>query len=158
MAEPGNYPAQPGFRQIPFAGFSKTGYLSMIFPYTGLHIMPEDQQQELTFDDLLKKVLEHLETRWEYFSLAATEKISIAASMFAGLMVLCLFALIVIFFLSIGLAFWIGDLIDNRAGGFAIAGLFFIPLGIGTFYWIRPFVREKVIQSILEDDDTENQG
>lgn len=120
--------------------------------------MPEDQQQELTFDDLLKKVLEHLETRWEYFSLTATEKISVAASMFAGLMVLCLFALIVIFFLSIGLAFWIGDVIDNRAGGFAIAGLIFIPLGIGVFYWIRPFIREKVIQSILEDDDTENQG
>jgi len=118
--------------------------------------MSEDQSQNPSFEQLLHKVLQHLETRWEYISLNITEKMSGIASAFAGALVIFLFTLIVLFFFSIGFALWLGGYLHNAAAGFAVAGLIFVPIGIGTYYWIRPFVRDKIIQTFLEDDTTEN--
>ena len=120
--------------------------------------MSKETNQESSFERLLEKTLQHLETRWEFFSLTATEKVSGAAAMFSGFLIICIFALIVLFFFSIGFAIWLGDAIGSRAGGFALAGLAFIPIAIAAFIWVPPFVRSKIIQNIIEDDDTENKS
>lgn len=118
--------------------------------------MSEETNNESSFERLLEKVLRHLETRWEFFSLTATEKISAAAAMFSRILIIALFALIILFFISIGFAIWLGDYIGNRAGGFALAGLVFVPFAVAAYIWVPPFLRSKIIQNILEDDDTEN--
>ena len=118
--------------------------------------MSEQTNHESSFERLLEKVLRHLETRWEFFSLTATEKISGAAAMLSSILIIALFALIILFFVSIGFAIWLGDYIGNRAGGFALAGLIFVPFAVAAYIWVPPFVRSKIIQNILEDDDTEN--
>ncbi|MCC6282962.1 MAG: hypothetical protein IT262_20315 [Saprospiraceae bacterium] len=118
--------------------------------------MSEQTNHESSFERLLEKVLRHLETRWEFFALTATEKISAAAAMLSSIMIIALFALIILFFVSIGFAIWLGDYIGNRAGGFALAGLVFVPFAVVAYIWVPPFVRSKIIQNILEDDDTEN--
>lgn len=118
--------------------------------------MSDDKNQDPPFEQLLNKVLQHLETRWEYLSLNITEKTSGIASAFAGAIVIFLFALIILFFFSIGFALWLGGYLHNSAAGFAVAGLIFVPIGIVTYRWIRPFVRDKIIQTFLEDDTTEN--
>ena len=120
--------------------------------------MSEEKNQESSFEELLHKGLQHIETRWEYVSLNVAEKLSGIASGLAGAMVIFLFILIVLFFFSIGFALWLGDYLHNAAAGFALAGFIFVPVGIGTYYWIRPFVRDKIIQTFLEDDTTENHG
>jgi hypothetical protein len=120
--------------------------------------MAEDTKQEPSFERLLHKVLKHLETRWEYYSLTTTEKISAAAAMLSGIAIIAIFALIVLFFFSIGFAIWLGDYLGNRAGGFVLAGLIFVPIAIVAYMKVPPFVRTKIIQNILEDDDPENKG
>ncbi|MBK7938832.1 MAG: phage holin family protein [Lewinellaceae bacterium] len=122
--------------------------------------MSEEKNKEPSLEELLQKGLQHLETRWEYLSLSVTEKLSGAASAFAGAAVIFFFTLIILFFFSIGFALWLGGYLQNAAAGFALAGLIFVPIGIGMYYWIRPFVRNKVIQSLLEDDTTKkhNEG
>ncbi len=120
--------------------------------------MSKETNQDSSFERLLEKTLKHLETRWEFFSLTATEKISGAVAMFSGFLIISVFALIVLFFFSIGFAIWLGDCIGSRAGGFALAGLGFIPLAIAGYIWVPPFVRSKIIQNFIEDDDTENKS
>lgn len=118
--------------------------------------MSKETNQESSFERLLEKTLQHLETRWEFISLTATEKLSGAAFMFSKLLIISVFALIILFFISIGFAIWLGDYIGSRAGGFALAGLIFVPFAVAAYIWIPPFVRTKTIQNILQDDDTEN--
>ena len=118
--------------------------------------MSKETNQESSFERLLEKTLQHLETRWEFFSLTATEKLSGAAFMFSKLLIISVFALIILFFISIGFAIWLGDYIGSRAGGFALAGLIFVPFAVAAYIWVPPFVRTKTIQNILQDDDTEN--
>jgi hypothetical protein len=111
--------------------------------------MSTEPNQDSAFERLLEKTLQHAETRWEYLSLTATEKISGAAAAFTP---------IVLFFCSIGFAILLGDWLGNRAGGFALAGLIFIPLAAGAYYFVPPFVRAKIIQSMLQNEDTENEN
>lgn len=120
--------------------------------------MTKEPHQEPSFERLLEKTLQHLETRWEYISLSATEKISGAAAVLSGLLIVCLFLLIILLFFSVGFAIWLGDYIGNRAGGFALSGLLFVPLAVVGYIKVPPFVRSKIIQNILQDDDSENKG
>jgi hypothetical protein len=113
--------------------------------------------EETNTDELLhrfiKQVNEHIETRWAYFTLTATEKMSDVAANVIGAFTVFVFAVLVLFFFSMGFAWWLGDYLGNRAGGFALAGLIFIPISILVYRWIRPFVRTKIIQTYLQHED-----
>jgi hypothetical protein len=120
--------------------------------------MSTEPNQDSAFERLLEKALQHAETRWEYLSLTATEKISGAAAAFAGVLIISTSMLIVLFFFSIGFAIWLGDYLGHRAGGFALAGLIFLPLAAAGYYFVPPFVRAKIIQSMLQNDDAQDQN
>ena len=120
--------------------------------------MSDEPNQGPAIERLLEKSLQHIETRWEYFSLSATEKISGAAAALTGVLIVVLFTLMVLFFLSIGFAIWLGDFLGNRAGGFALAGLIFVPIAIAAYFWVPSLVRSKIIQNMLEDEDTDNES
>ncbi len=114
--------------------------------------MAEETKDEQVLHRLFEQIQQHVETRLEYFSLNSTEKLSGLAANLAGAFTIFVFAVLVLFFFSMGFGWWLGDFIGSRAGGFALAGLVFVPIGYLFFHWIRPFVRRKIIQSILHDD------
>lgn len=118
--------------------------------------MAAETDSEQLLQRLFEQLNQHIETRLAYFQLTSTEKLSGVAANMAGAFVLFVFALLVLFFFSMGFAWWLGDFIGNRAGGFALAGLIFIPIAFFVFRWIRPFVREKIIESALHENDSEN--
>jgi hypothetical protein len=118
--------------------------------------MAEQTDTEQLLQRLLEQVTQHIETRWDYFSLTLTEKVSGLAAEIAGAFTLFVFALLVLFFFCMGFAWWLGDFIGHRAGGFALAGLIFIPIAYFVYRWIRPFVRNKFIQTVLDEMDEEN--
>lgn len=120
--------------------------------------MSKEPEQDPPLERLFEKGVQHLETRWEYLSLSTTEKISGAAATITGMLIVAVFTLIILFFLSIGFAVWLGDYLGNRAGGFALAGLLFVPIAFAAYYYIPPFVRSKVIQNMLEDENTDNKN
>lgn len=120
--------------------------------------MAEETNPEETLHRLFEQVSQHLETRWKYFSITSTEKLSGIAAGLAGAITIMVFALLVLFFFSMGFAWWLGDFISNRAGGFALAGLIFVPIAYFVYRWIGPFVREKIIESFLNEDEPENPG
>jgi hypothetical protein len=118
--------------------------------------MAEEPNSEQLLHRLYAQINEHIETRWAYFTLTSTEKLSVFASDLAGALTIAVFGLLVLFFFSMGFAWWLGDFIGNRAGGFALAGLIFIPIAWGAYRWIRPVVRDKIIQSVLPEEKPEN--
>ena len=115
--------------------------------------MTEEKDPEQLVQRLFDQVNEPLETRWAYFTLAFTEKLSLILANLAGVMTIFVFTVLVLFFFCMGFSWWLGDLIQNRAGGFALAGLIFVPIGALGYKWIRPMVREKIIESMLEEKD-----
>ncbi len=118
--------------------------------------MAEETDTEQLLHRLFDKVNQHIETRWEYLTLTLTEKFSGLAAEVAGALTLFVFAVLVLFFFCMGLAWWLGDFIGNRAGGFALAGLIFVPIAYFVYRWICPFVRNKFIQIVLDELDEEN--
>ncbi len=119
--------------------------------------MDEETKDEQLLQRFLEQIARHIETRWAYFTLTATEKASGIAADLAGAATIFVFALLVLFFLTFGLAWWMGDLINSRAGGFALTGLIFIPIGYGLSRWVRPIVRIRIIDAILEEELSEKQ-
>lgn len=115
--------------------------------------MAEQPEVAQLLQKLYNQITQHAETRFRYLSLNATDKLSGLLSNLAGAMVLFVFFILVLFFFSMGFAWWLGDLIGSRAGGFALAGLVFIPIAWLTFGWVRPFVQTKVIQILWQEDD-----
>ncbi|MCC7505706.1 MAG: phage holin family protein [Saprospiraceae bacterium] len=115
---------------------------------------PDDMQgPSARLEQLTDQLLDHLETRWEYATLTFAEKLSALLSNLAGMIVALAFALMVLMLLCVALALWLGDLIGNKAGGFALSSLILIPIGALAFYVIRPVFREKIIQNMLSDED-----
>ena len=120
--------------------------------------MSQEPNQESAFERLLDKGIQHLETRWEYYSLSATEKISGAAAALTGMLIIIMFVLMILFFLCMGFAFWLGDYIGNVAGGFALAGLIFVPVAIAAYYLVPPMIRSKIIHNMLQDELTKDEN
>jgi hypothetical protein len=118
--------------------------------------MTETPDSETLLQRLFEQVNQHIETRWAYFSLGAAEKASAIAANLAGAFTLFVFAVLVLFFFSMGFAWWLGDVIQHRAGGFALAGLVFVPIAAVVFRWVRPFVRNKIIEAVLEDGQNQS--
>lgn len=117
--------------------------------------MAEETRTEDLLHRLFDQFNEHLETRWRLFSLTAAEKLSGIAADVAGAATVFVFAILVLLFFSLSLAWWLGDFIGSRAGGFALTGLIFVPIGAGVNHWVRGFASRKVIESALKEDVSE---
>ncbi len=113
--------------------------------------MAEEIKDEQVLNRLFEQLSKHLETRVEYFTLSATEKTSALMAKLAGVVTIFIFAILVLFFFSMGFAWWLGDVVQSRAAGFALAGLIFIPIAIVVYRWIGPFVRSKIIETVMEE-------
>jgi hypothetical protein len=113
--------------------------------------MAEQTNDDQILHRLYEQVSKHLETRLEYFTLSSTEKMSGLAANVAGAISFFIFLVLVLFFFTFGFAWWLGDRIGDRAIGFVMTGLIFIPIALIFFWWVRPFVRRKIIQSIFHD-------
>ncbi|MDX1912400.1 MAG: phage holin family protein [Saprospiraceae bacterium] len=119
--------------------------------------MSETTDSEALIHRLYEQVVKHLETRWAYLELTATEKASALASNLAGVLTIIVFLLLVLFFFSMGFAWWLGDVIGNRAGGFALAGLVFIPIGLLAYRLVRPAVRDAVLQAMIHEEENKEE-
>lgn len=147
-----NYQAQCGAFKLTLPVFRLFTDSAVCLQRLNINPMAEETESEQLLHRLFEQVNEHIETRMEYFTLSSTEKMSGIAANLAGALVLMVFALLVLFFFSMGFAWWLGDFLGNRAGGFALAGLVFLPIAWATYRWVRPFVREKIIEAVLQND------
>jgi cbb3-type cytochrome oxidase subunit 3 len=110
--------------------------------------MLNDQKTDKSLNTLVEEIklelLSYINNRIRLFKLDAFEKLSISASAVGyGLIVLSIIA-VLMFFLLIGLAFFIGELLSSLAAGFGIMALFSLFVLFVVFLF-----RRKIKESIL---------
>ena len=104
--------------------------------------------------NLKTHVGEYLNTYIQLTKAKATQGVSNAASgAVIGISAL-LFGIFFLFFAFVGLAFWVGSLVDSTAGGFFIVAAFFLLLIILIFALknkvIVPAIRNMIISKVYE--------
>lgn len=84
----------------------------------------EDKSLNTLIEEIKLELLSYIDKRVRLFKLDAFEKLSISASGLGyGLIILATVA-VILFFLLIGMAFFIGELLNSLAAGFGIMALF----------------------------------
>jgi hypothetical protein len=105
-------------------------------------------------EELISHTGEYLDTFFKVSLLKVTRKTTDIASAAISVMVICVVGLLILFFAGFGAAWWLGDVLNNRIGGFMIvAGLFLI----AAFLLIRyrrkivfPFIRNSLIKKMYD--------
>lgn len=104
--------------------------------------------------NLKTHVSEYVETYVELTKAKVTQGASNAASGAAIGISAFFFGLFFLFFAFCGLALWLGDLVNSRAGGFLIVAGFFLLL-VGLIFALKnkvivPMIRNMIIRKVYE--------
>jgi hypothetical protein len=126
--------------------------------------MPNNQERDENLNTLLEgiklELLNYINRRVRLFKLDAFEKSSIAASILGyGLIVLIIVG-VILFFTLIGLAFFIGELLNNTSAGFGIMALFSLLVLVIIFLngkRIRTSILNKTIIFLRKIEENEEE-
>ena len=105
-------------------------------------------------DDLTGHIRDYAETYYKLTVLKVAEKATNAGAGALVAISLVTLGFLGLVFASIGLAYWIGNLVNSRVGGFLIvAGIYF--LGLVLIVAMRkkiifPYIRNSIIRKIYE--------
>jgi len=104
--------------------------------------------------DLASHVEEFAETWYKLTVLNATQKATNVASAGITTIVLCTFGVFALLLGGIALAWWLGDLVESRAGGFLLGAGFFALIMVIIILLrkriIFPFFRDLIIRKLYD--------
>ncbi len=98
-------------------------------------------------ENIIDRVENYVKTSSELYALKLTDKIATVVSSMITQLLIGTLAIIVLFMLAMGLAFWIGDLMGHNYLGFLIIGG-----GIGVITLILYLMRQKLIRKPVMDN------
>jgi hypothetical protein len=115
--------------------------------------MEADTLKEKT-NELTDHLGDYAETFLKITLLNVTQKGANIASATITTIVLCGLALFVLFFVGFGLAWWLGDVVNSRTGGFMIIGglylLLFILVVVMRKKTVLPYLRNLIIRKVYD--------
>jgi hypothetical protein len=104
--------------------------------------------------DLVEHIGDFLETYYQLLTINVAQKGINIASAVINAVVLCFLGLFTFALLSFGLAWWLGNVIDSRAGGFFIMAGVYLVIMIAIIAMrkkvISPFLRNLITRKIYE--------
>jgi hypothetical protein len=104
------------------------------------------QQLKEDTADLFDHATDYIETFIQLKAVSAVEKgVNLASGIINGI-IFAVLSLVAFLFIATGLAFWVGDLVNSRAGGFFIVAGFFIIVMI-----VIGMMRKNVILPLLRN-------
>ena len=106
--------------------------------------------------DFADDVKEYINVRLYIIGLNVTEKVAFALSNFItnGLSIILL--LIMVVFLSLGGAFWLGTLMENTALGFVLMGAFYLFVFILIRYFLSKGIKAILMNILIRDLTNDN--
>ena len=111
--------------------------------------------EKVTIHTLLKNLRNYLETKVQLTKLTAIEKTSDLISHILAIVLIFSGSFLALALLSLGLASYLGDLMDNLYLGYFIVGGFYgimlIVLMLTGKKWIREFIFNSVINKLLNE-------
>src|ERR1044072_2724308 len=104
--------------------------------------------------DLVDHVTDFLETYYQYIAINVAQKSVNLASGAINFIVVIFLCLLIFSFSGFGLAWWLGDVINSRPGGFFIVAAFYLVIIIVMIVMrkkvIFPFLRNIITRKIYE--------
>jgi hypothetical protein len=126
------------------------------------HLISPNMEEEKTktegikenASDLVDHVTDFLETYYQYIGINVAQKSINLASGAINFVVVVFLCLLIVSFTGFGLAWWLGDVINNRAGGFFIVAGFYLVVMIAVIIMrkklIFPLLRNIITRKIYE--------
>ncbi|RYZ20038.1 MAG: hypothetical protein EOO10_23645 [Chitinophagaceae bacterium] len=112
-----------------------------------------DELKEKTAD-LADHVEDLANTFYKLTLVNATQKASNIVSSAVVMLVICSLALVVLLLSGVALAWWLGNVVESRAGGFLLAAGFFLVLVIFLAVLgkktLLPIIRDSIIRKMYD--------
>jgi hypothetical protein len=112
-----------------------------------------EEKMEL-IESLLDKVTAYGKTSFELVKLKAIDKTSDAISSFVPVLVIYMFVGAFMFFLNLGIALWLGELLGNTFYGFFAVAAFYGILGlfirVFMYKWLKRKIQDSTIKMMLK--------
>lgn len=107
--------------------------------------------------DILNHASDYAETFYKLSLVRLTKKVSDAASGIVNSVLIFIISLCILLFISFAAAWWLGDVVENRALGFLLVAAFYLLIIFILILMrkkiISPFIRNTVIKKFYEEKD-----
>ena len=107
--------------------------------------------------DIINHAGDYAETFYKLNLLRLTKKVSDVASVVVNSVLIFFISLCILLFISFAGAWWLGDIVQNRALGFLIIAGFYLLIILVLVLMrkkvISPFIRNTLIRKIYEEKD-----
>ena len=117
----------------------------------------ETQNLKEDAKDILNHAGDYAETFYKLNLLRLTKKVSDVASVVVNSLLIFFISLCILLFVSFAGAWWLGDVVQNRALGFLLIAGFYILIIIVLVLMrkkiISPFIRNTLIRKFYEEKD-----
>lgn len=105
-------------------------------------------------ENISSHVKEYIDTLIKLISTKITQQIVLQGSKIIAGIILTFFAVLALFFLSLALGFWLGDILHSRIFGFLAVGLFYVLLVLILLVLrnktILPWLRNIIVRMIYD--------
>jgi hypothetical protein len=128
----------------------------LISPKTAMQIIDSANEIKERAVDVFDYATEYLEARWNLGVLNASEKTAITLSSLVAGVIVGIFGIIVLLFLSLGVAWMIGEKMDNHAAGFFLVGGFYAIVGIILYNIRDKFIKVPLVNAFIKNLYYEN--
>ena len=106
------------------------------------------EDKKTFIDPLFERVEEYCKTSFELTKLKTVDKGADIASTFISYGIMAPVFLIVMLFTNIGIALWLGNLLDKLYDGFFCVAAFYVVVGF-VLYFLRNPIKRRINNSIV---------
>lgn len=115
----------------------------------------EDNKNQV--EKLAGDVMDFLDARWDLLVLNFTERVSKAVALLTGILIMAFFGLLIILFLSLGLASWLNRVLNSPSAGYLITAAVMLILLLVVRILALGMVRAGILKKVIETLDHDNE-
>ena len=105
---------------------------------------------EKLIESLLERTIEYGKTSFELVKLKTLDKTSEVVSSFIPHSIVFFFIASLLFFLNLGIAFWLGEIMGNNSYGFFVVAAFYGVLGFVIHFFMHDWLKKKICNYIIK--------
>jgi ABC-type multidrug transport system fused ATPase/permease subunit len=109
-------------------------------------------------EQLISSIKQYAENWSDIALLKIQDRLSDVFSSIASAIIIGIISLFIIFFASVGVAWWIGQALDNPSLGFFCIAGFYLVLAVVIFFYRDKWIKLPLINSLLKKININEEG
>jgi hypothetical protein len=102
------------------------------------------------FESLFERVVDYSKTSYELAKLKTLDKASDVVSSFVPHAIALILLATFMLFLNLGIALWIGDILENAFYGFFIIAGFYLLIGLIVHFFLNKWLKKRIYNYIIK--------